>query len=366
MKFNFSIFFIFLSNFCFGQTLPQIDSLIENEMKSNKIAALAVAVIDSGKVVHLSANGFRDLERELKATINTPFHIASVSKTVTNLAVFKLVESGEIDLNTDINEYLPFEVKNPHYLNDIITVEDLLNHRSGIKDDMEIYEPFWTIPNGDSKLELAKFLKNYLDTAGKLYKKEHFESKKNYKSFSYSNTGVALLGLIVENVSGTNYEEFCQQNIFKPIGMINTSWFLKNLDSNLVAKTYVHQFFLGLKFKGHNGYPDFPGGQLRTSISDFSNLLVAYLNSENNKFILQKETTLKITPTPQISHEGFHTWFLTAINDHLYYNHSGGDTGVRTIVIMDVDQKKGIIIFANSEYDVRNLNKSIELEMWSK
>ena len=94
--------------------------------------------------------------------------------------------------------------------------------------------------------------------------------------------------------------------------------------------------------------------------------MLAYLNSENNTFILKNETTLKITPSPQISHEGFFTWFLTAINNHLYYTHSGGDTGVRTVVIMDVDQKRGIIIFANSEYDIRNLNKSIELEMWSK
>lgn len=366
MKLNLSILLIFLSELCFGQTLQQIDLLIENEIKSDKVAALAVAVIDSGKVVHLSASGFRDLESELKATTNTPFHIASVSKTVTNLAVFKLVESEKIDLNTDINEYLPFEVKNPYYPNDIITVRNLLNHRSGIKDDYEIYEPLWSIPNGDSKLELADFLKDYLDVNGKLYKKEHFESNSKYKSFSYSNTGVALLGLIVENVSGKKYEEFCQQNIFKPIGMINTSWFLKNLDSNLVAKTYVYQDSLGLIFKGHNGYPDFPGGQLRTSISDFSNLLVAYLNSENTKFILQKETTLKITPTPKTSHEGFFTWFLAAINNHLYYIHGGGDTGVRTIVIMDVTLKRGIIIFANSEYDNRNLYKSIEMEMWSK
>lgn len=366
MKLTCSIFVIFLSNFCFGQTLPQIDSLIENEMRSDKVAALAIAVIDSGKVVHLSANGFRDLEGKHKATVNTPFHIASVSKTVTNLAVFKLVESGKIDLNTDINKYVPFEVKNPYYPNDVITVQDLLNHRSGIKDNYEIYEPFWTIPKGDPKLGLAEFLKDYLDTDGKRYKKEHYDSSLTYKSFAYSNTGVALLGLIVEHVSGMDYEQFCQQNIFKPLEMENTSWFLKNLDSNLVAKTYVYEDSLGLLFKGHNGYPDFPGGQLRTSISDYSNLIVAYLNSENNKFILQKETTLKITPTPQIAHEGFFTWFLTAINNRLYYTHSGGDTGVRTRVIMDADKKKGIIIFANSEYDNRKLNRSIEMEMWSE
>ena len=110
MKICISILFVFLSSLCFGQTLPEINLLINKEIKSDNVAALAVAVIDSGKVVHLSANGFRDIDNNIQASINTPFHIASVSKTVTNLAIFKLVESGKIDLNTDINEYLPFEV----------------------------------------------------------------------------------------------------------------------------------------------------------------------------------------------------------------------------------------------------------------
>ncbi len=365
MKFNTSILLVFLSGFCFGQSLPEIDLLIKKGMKSDNVAALAVAIIDSGRVVHLSANGFRDLEKNIKASVNTPFHIASVSKTVTNMAVFKLVESEKIDLNADINKYLPFEVKNPHYPNDIITIRELLNHRSGIKDDYEIYKSHWNEPKGDPKLELGGFLKDYLNIDGTLYTEEHFESDSNYKSFSYSNTGVALLGLIVETVSGMKYEEFCQTNIFKPIGMANTSWFLRNLDSTLVAKTYVKDS-LGLTFKGHNGYPDYPGGQLRTSILDFSNLLVSYLNSENDKFILNKTTTSKITPNPKTSQEGYYTWFLTAINNHLYYTHGGGDTGVRTIVIMDVTEKRAIVIFANSEYDNTNLYKSIEMEMWSK
>ncbi len=366
MKFYIWILFLLIPFLCLAQALPEIEELIEKEMKTDNVAALAVAVIDSGKIVHLSANGFSDIEAKSKATVNTPFHIASVSKTVTNMAVFKLVESGKIDLNTDINKYLPFTIRNPYYPNDIITVRALLNHRSGIRDDYEIYQSHWNEPKGDPVLELPSFLMDYLNKDGKLYKDEHFESGSSYKSFSYSNTGVALLGLIVEHVSGIKYEDFCQINIFKPVGMENTSWFLKNLDENLVAKTYVNHKLFGLFFKGHNGYPDYPGGQLRTSISDYSNLLVAYLNAENDEFILKESTTSSITPVPQISQEGYFTWFLTAINNHLYYTHSGGDTGVRTVVIMDVSQKRAVIVFANTEHDNGNLYKSIEKEMWGK
>lgn len=366
MRVKILIFFLFLTAPGFGQTLPKIDKLVEKELNSKQVPAIAVAIIDSGKIAHLSVNGFKDWDKKVKADINTSFHIASVSKIVTNLAIFKLVETGKIDLEADINEYLSFSVKNPNYPNDKITVGELLNHRSGIKDDYEIYGPLWSTPNGDPKTDLEDFLKNYLNKDGKLYKKEHFGSEPNYKSFNYSNTGVALLGLIVQSVSNSTFEKYCQKEIFKPLGMTNTSWFLKNLDIEQVAKTYTKNEENELEFKGHNGYPDYPAGQLRTSISDFSKLLSGYLNSDNSEFILNEQTTYRITPTPQIAQEGYFTWFLTAMNNNLYYSHEGGDTGVKTVVMIDVNNKNGIAIFANADYKLGTLLRGIEITMWKK
>lgn len=213
---------------------------------------------------------------------------------------------------------------------------------------------------------MSDFLKDYLDESGRLYKKEHFESTGDYKSFSYSNTGVALLGVIIETVSKSGFEEFCQQNIFQPLSMTNTSWFLKSLDSSKVAKTYTYNDTVGLQFKGHNGYPDYPAGQLRTSVADFAQLLTGYLNSENAEFVLSQKTTNEITPVPQNSQEGYYTWFITAKGNRLYYTHGGGDTGVRTVVLIDVNNKNGIAIFANAEYNLETLVSRIEKEMWQK
>lgn len=364
MRVILSFLLILVFNLSFGQILPNIDSLIKREIQSNSVAAIAVAIIDSGKVVHLSADGLRDIENNLEATINTSFHIASVSKTVTNIAVFKLWELGKIDINYDVNRYLPFTVKNPHYSNDSITIRDLLNHRSGIKDDMEIYGHHWNIPNGDPTIALDEFMKDYLEPGGKLYKEDHYESNPNYNDYSYSNTGIALLGLIVENVSGMRFEDYCQKTIFKPMEMYNTSWFLRNLNLNQVAKTYTLEDSTKLIFKGQNGFPDYPAGQLRTSISDYAKFLVSYLNAENGKFILNKKTTLIITPKPRTAHDGFFTWFLTTIDNKLYYFHTGGDLGVQTVSIMDVDKKRGIIIFINSIYSPYQLLIDIAKEMW--
>ena len=357
----FSVIIIFLFNsISFGQILTDVDTIIKNEIKSKKIPALAVAVIESGKIVRLSANGLRDLENKLKVSINTPFHIGSVSKTVINLAIFKLVESGKIDLESDITSYLSFRVNNPHFPNDKITVHELLNHRSGIRDNLEIYAPHWYVPKGDPKIELRDFLKDYLNKNGTLYASKNFSKGSTYKSLTYSNTGYALLGLIIEQVSGSSLEEFTKNNIFEPLRMENTSWFLRNLDESLVSKTYAFKDSGGYVFKGHNGYPDYPAGQLRTSISDFSKLIVGYLNSDNDSFILKSATTHQITPIPRNAHEGFYTWSLVPMNSHIYYEHGGGDVGVRTVVAMDVSNKNAIIIFANSQIKSDNLLKDIE------
>ncbi len=357
---------LFISTLTFGQINSKINTLIKNEMRLGKTPALAVAVIDKGEIIHMSVDGLRDVKLNKKANVNTPFHIASVSKTVTNMAVFKLVEAGKIDLEADINNYLPFKVENPFFPNEKMTVALLLKHRSGIKDDRKFYSPHWGNPKGDPKLELA-YLEDYLVPGGKLYKKSNYSNVPNHKAtFRYSNSGIALLGYIVEQVSGMSYEDFCQQNIFKPMNMKNSSWFLKNLDSSLVAKTYIRNKAKEFIFKGHNGYPDYPGGQLRTSITDYSTLIAGYLNADKNNFVLKNETTKIITPKVNTPHLGYYTWFIKAINNNVYYEHGGGDTGVRTISIIEPTKKRAIIIFSNHPYAFDDLYRNIEKEIWGK
>lgn len=148
--------------------------------------------------------------------------------------------------------------------------------------------------------------------------------------------------------------------------MKNTSWFLKYLNENEVAKTYTYEKEQGLIFKGHNGYPDYPGGQLRTSISDFSKLLIGYLSADNSRFILKKETINKITPNPRTSQEGNFTWYLMAVGDTIYYYHTGVDTGVRTIVLLDVMNKNAIAVIANADYEIKELAKRIIKGIWKE
>lgn len=345
----------------FGQSLDAIDAIVKEEMTAKKTVGLSVAVIKSGKLVHLKAYGLRDKENNLEVTINTPFTIASVSKTVVSAAIFKLVEMKEVKLDDDINGYLPFLVVNPHFPKSKITISQLLNHHSGINDGNAMQ--FWTY-DGDSKTQLSEFLKEYLTVQGKLYHKSRFV--KDTTSYRYSNVGYGLLGYIVESVSKTSLEEFSRKYIFSPLEMNNTSWFLNNLDKSLVAKPYAHSKSKGYEFKGFMGYPYYPCGQLRTSVSDFSSFILGYVNSDNGKFILDNVTTNTITPNPNDKQLKHYTWRVdSTFSKNTYYLHSGGEPGVVTWTIMDVTKKNAIIIFANSDGRLNDILIRIDKELFN-
>jgi CubicO group peptidase (beta-lactamase class C family) len=359
--YKFLFFFLLLiTNTSFAKNSSKIEELVHQEMANNNIPAIAVSVISSGKVTYMSAIGLSDIENKNVATIDTPFHIASVSKTVTSMAVFHLIQAGKIQLNDNINKYLPFTITNPHHPEDKITIAELLNHLSGILDNEEFYLPFWVTPKGDPINNLQTFLKDYLVQDGQSFSNSHFESADKYKVYDYSNTGYALLGLIIEQVSGEKFESYLMNKIFEPNGMENSSFFLKNLNIERVSKTYT-LVDDKLTFKGFNGYPDYPAGQLRTSIADYTKLIAGYLNADKKPFVLSHKITSLITPLVNDNLEDHsYTWFLRKINDNWYYQHGGADLGARAEAIIDVKNDNAIIIFTNSGFDLSSLMQKIE------
>ena len=144
--------------------IAQIDSTIAQLCQIHQtvegIPALGVAVIQKGELFHLQTLGKKDLNGQKEVSIDDSWQIASVSKTILNLLIFKLVEDGRIKLDQDISDYLPFKVYNPHVPNSVITVKRLLNHRSGILDNHRWYGPVWLgILKSGKKI---KFLKKKL------------------------------------------------------------------------------------------------------------------------------------------------------------------------------------------------------------
>jgi len=241
------------------------------------IPGLVAAAVDSGRVVWVRAYGLANVGSSEPATDTTPFMIASVSKTITASVIMSLHADGRFKLDDDVNEYLPFPVRNPNHPASPITFRHLLRHRSSIADNGDFYAPFWGEATGDPTTTLGSYLRDYLTPTGASYDREkNFLETAPDERESYCNTCYALIGFLAAEISGLPFERLSDEVLFTPLEMTRTAWFLRDFAGTGLAMPYRFVADSGYVAYGQNGYPDWPAGQLRTTITDFARFLSVY------------------------------------------------------------------------------------------
>lgn len=345
-----------------GQDI-RLDELITAKMEELHIPGLVAAAVDSGRVVWVGTYGFANVADAEPVTTNTPFMIASVSKTITASVLMSLHANGQFRLDDDINDYLPFSVRNPNYPTSPITFRHLLRHRSSIADNGDFYGPFWSEATGDPTTSLGSYLRDYLTPGGTSYEpdKNFLETGPNERQ-SYCNTCYALLGLLAEEISGTPFERLSEEVLFTPLEMSQTAWFLRDLTGTEPAMPYRYAADSGYVAYGQNGFPDWPAGQLRTSITDIARFLSIYADGGEFKGqpVIDASTIETLTPlTPEV---GYHTWFQLGLRGgEVLYAHGGGDIGVRTMVAFRRRGGRGVVVLTNGEAPVEGIVEEIYL-----
>ena len=340
-----------------------LDNMIVQHMELNNIPGLAVAAVYSGEVIWIGTYGFGNIELQKPINEDTLFHIASVSKPITATVLLSLHAKNMFELDDDINDYLPFRVRNPNAPETPITFRQLLRHRSSITDNFEFYRPHWEEAHGDPTTSLNGYLRNYLSIDGDDYSAENnFLQETPGESRRYCNTCYALLGYLAESISEKPFEYLSSEILFNPLGMTNTGWFLRDLQGKEIAIPYHHDIDDGYVPYGHNGYPDWPAGQLRTSISDLANFLAIYSNGgigQNGRLIDLKVIDVL---SPQSAELGFHTWSQRGLsNGEVVYQHGGGDIGVRTHMVFNRTENRGVVVLTNGEGPVASIADNVYL-----
>jgi len=182
-----------------------INALIEPLIDSSKIAGTTIGVAKGDEILFLNSYGFADFESRAALPAEAVFEVASVTKPFTAIAILQLAEKGLLGLDDDIRKYIKFDSNGR-----VVTVRQLLDHTSGIKDYTRSAIP--------GKLEGVEYAK---DTVIRMIEKEAFEFEPG-AAMSYSNSGYFMLGLIIEKVSGLSYEEYLRQRVFKRAKMQGT------------------------------------------------------------------------------------------------------------------------------------------------
>lgn len=313
--------------------MKNINRFLKDQVDHHQTPSIQYAFFDTGKVIYELHYGFKNLKSKEPVEASTHFHLFSITKTFTALAVLQLVEAGKIVLNKPASAYLPgFPYPNT------ITVEQLLSHTAGIPNPLPLK---W--------IHLAEehpgFKRDpFFAEVFKAHPKLDFEPGTKFK---YSNLGYVLLGQLVEAVSGQPFEDYVKEHIVEQ-GGIDPSGLSFHLNPSSHAVGYHKWWSLSnalfgflidkAKFMGgregkwkpfnlfYNNGTAYGGlfGSASGLIQYAQNLLKpnSVLLNDQYKEILFTERAVRNKPTGMSL-----SWFTGNLKGNKYFAHAGGGGG---------------------------------------
>lgn len=192
-----------------------IDAWIKAQVDYEKLPSVSVAVVKDQETIWSKAYGSGNAETKQAASPATLYSICSISKLFTSVAIMQLYDAGKLRLDDDIKTLLPnYDLKQQYKDSGPITIRSLLTHSSGLPRESDY--PYWTGP--DFPFPTHEQLYSRLGGQQTLYPASTY--------FQYSNLGMALLGEIVEKISGKPYAKYVEENILNPLKLSATRPYL--------------------------------------------------------------------------------------------------------------------------------------------
>lgn len=316
------------------ELIDQIDSIFALWQKG-ECPGGQVTVKKGGKVIYDRCCGYANLEHGIPIHETTRFHVASVSKQVTVLSALLLCEDGKLKLDEDIRAYVPDLI----HFEEPVTVRDLMNNVSGIRDQWELLMLRGVRIDDTITMEDLK-------TAISMQRALNFEPKSEYL---YSNSNFTLLAEMVERLSGKSLNEFATERIFKPLGMDHTC--VKEHFSQIIPeKAYSYDDNGEGKFCYHViNFAAYGATSLHTTSHDLIRLLDHYRNPS----VCSKETVALMKTTPVLA-DGSKSIYggglmVGSYKGHSYFEHGGVDAAYRAHVMCFDQDDLEIAIVCNTQ-----------------
>ena len=296
----------------------------------------SVLVAKNGVILYERYKGFRNpAKRKDSLDAHTAFHLASMTKTFTAMSTLKLWQEGKLDIHDPVSKYLdgfPYPA---------ITIETLLNHRSGLHN----YVHYMDKPGVNKRLLLnnGDVLKYIIAHAGD---REIFSGQAN-RHFEYSNTNYALLALIIEKVSGLSYPDYLSKTFFQPLQMQDT--YVYTLADSAKSMTSYYQSgrpfrmeFLDLVYGDKNVY---------STVRDIYKWDQALRSGQLfSKGVLDSAYAGYSFEKPGQRNYGLGWRMLMIPNGKKLIYHNGWWHGNRTVLVRMLDENATIIALSNNDY----------------
>lgn len=342
------------------------DAKMALAMRIAGFPALSACIIKDDQITWSKGYGYYDISEKKPATIDTIYVLASVTKTIVGTAIMQLYDQGFFDLDDDINMYLPFNVRNPHFPDDPITIRMLLSHTSSLNTNNQM-EYYWFNFSSDPPFDFfpEPFLQEFLLPDGRYYEDSIWSTRYRPGEFAmYANVGFDLLSYLVEILANESFLTYCEDHFFFPLEMYNTSFNLSTLTIDQVAIPY--QRFAGRYYQinemeflfGEYTPPEqywrmrfYPAGGLYSTVSDLARFLIMHMNKGvyNGVRILEEETVILMHTMQEGNSIGYGLgWMHLGLTPGLQVSGHGGDIhGVDTWMLYEPTENIGVIYLAN-------------------
>jgi CubicO group peptidase (beta-lactamase class C family) len=306
----------------------EVDAYIQETMKRLPIPGLAVGIVRDDQILYLQGYGTANVDGD-PITPQTPFMLASVTKTFTALAVQQLAQAGKIDLDASVQTYISeFRLADEHG-GATVTVRHLLEHTSGIS-TVEGTQPYLQ----SSKAKFDEALKQLAR-----YRPEH-EPGKHYE---YSNWNYALLGEVISRASGQPYVGYMQKNVLDPLEMSHASYADHHTLPGVATGNLI-VFGIPVPYDEKVASAMISAGYLSASAEEMTHYLIAFLN--------QGEYHGKSLLTSQGEgwYDMYWNWQSGRPGD-LDYSFSGGHNSINTNIQLFSLYKVGVVVLMNTRLE---------------
>jgi CubicO group peptidase (beta-lactamase class C family) len=313
--------------------------VIRQVMAEKNVPSVSVAVAKNGKIVWEEAFGWADREKRIRATPETMYSLASISKPFTATALMRLVEQGKIDLDKPANDYLGSS-KLTGLAGDAsaATVRRVLSHTAGLP----YHYHFFYNNESDGPPSMDESIAHYgliVTLPGEAYE--------------YSNLGYGIIDYIISRVSGREYDDYMRTEVFLPLGLTHTSVDIgPGLESYAAQRYDFQQRRIPFYTFDHRG-----GSAIYASSHDLLRFAMFHLKDHlPDQQAILKDSTIDLmheTATPPVPDQpglGYGLGWITKSDDHEYkvVYHTGGMPGVSTAFVLFPSEDLAAVVLTNS------------------
>lgn len=326
-----------------------LDEYISRALTNWRIPGAAVCIVKDGKIVLMKGYGIKELGLNNKVDENTLFMIGSNTKAFTATALAMLQTDKKLSLDDKVTKYLPeFKLDNK-WAGEEAVIRDLLCHRIGFR----TFQGDFTFYNTDLTRE------QIIEKMSKVKAAYPFRTK-----WGYTNSAFLTAGQIIPKVTGKPWEIFLKENIFAPLGMMNTLALSADIPKSLnrtVPHTLVNGHLTAIPYCQADGLA--PAGAISSSVNDMSKWMLALLNDGKvGARQVIPSAAIQATRQPQdivgsVTHLNGDSnyqlyglgWFLQDYQKHQIVMHDGGVNGYLSSVTLVPKEHLGIVILTNTD-----------------